>query len=114
MRQLVLIAAALAFAATPTDLNSHEPAPHATVDLIAEAPATTIKIPWFTIDGGGASLSGAMGFHLNGTSGQADSNHLSTAEISIQGGFWQQPPSPEIFSDGFESGTTESWSQSTP
>lgn len=45
-------------------------------------------LTWFTIDGGGATLSQGGSFSLNGTIGQADAGTLGGGSYTLVGGFW--------------------------
>ncbi|MDX2199572.1 MAG: hypothetical protein SF069_11450 [Phycisphaerae bacterium] len=51
-------------------------------------------VPWFTIDGGGGTSSGA-GFTVSGTIGQPDAGVLTGGGFTLSGGFW-----PGILPDG--------------
>ncbi len=56
----------------------------------APALAQPFEIDWYTIDGGGGTVSGG-GYTLSGTIGQPDAGTLSGGGFEIQGGFWAVP-----------------------
>ncbi len=68
-------------------------------------------ISWYSIDGGGTSASSGGVFQLNGTVGQPDAGVMIGGEFKLTGGFWAITKSGEVFEDGFESGSTSSWSE---
>jgi len=45
-------------------------------------------LSWWTVDGGGGSLSIEGGYSLSGTAGQPDAGLLAGSEYSLGGGFW--------------------------
>ena len=52
------------------------------------APAQSLGIDWFTIEGGGGSSSGG-GFAISGSTGQPDATGaLTGGNFSLTGGFW--------------------------
>jgi hypothetical protein len=53
------------------------------------AQAGQLELPWFTIDGGGATVSTGGRFVLSGTVGQPDAGALSGDVYSLKGGFWE-------------------------
>ncbi len=72
IRPKFVVAAALALGATP-------------------ALAQPFAIDWYTIDGGGGTVSGG-GFTLSGTIGQPDAGApLTGGNFTLQGGFWALP-----------------------
>ena len=76
--------------------------------------ATNFRIPWYSIDGGGGRMTGG-GFSLVNTFGQPDSDRASGGNFSLLGGFLSIEPESDdgldaIFRDGFEAGSTVSWS----
>jgi hypothetical protein len=48
-----------------------------------------LQVPWFTIDGGSATLSTGDRFALSGTMGEPDAGILSGDVFSLRGGFWE-------------------------
>ncbi|SRR5690606_10873288 len=58
----------------------------ALVDVPA-APAGTMSIPWWTVDGGGRTSRGGQ-FALSGTAGQPDAAVMSGGSYTLHGGFW--------------------------
>jgi hypothetical protein len=54
--------------------------------VILAAP-DSIDIFWWTVDGGGAELSGGS-YELQGTTGQADAGMVSNGRFSLNGGYW--------------------------
>lgn len=54
--------------------------------------ADLYEAPWFTIDCGGVTPSGASlgdGFALAGTIGQSDAGYMTGGSFEVIGGFWQ-------------------------
>ena len=51
------------------------------------AASGTYDLNWYTIDGGGGSISNGT-YTLDGTLGQADAAKLSSSTYSLVGGFW--------------------------
>jgi hypothetical protein len=45
-------------------------------------------LSWWTVDGGGATLSANSGYSLGGTAGQADAGALVGGDYTLVGGFW--------------------------
>ena len=56
------------------------------VGVILAAP-DSIDVFWWTVDGGGADLSGGS-YELRGTTGQADAGVLGNGRYSLNGGYW--------------------------
>jgi hypothetical protein len=58
--------------------------------LVAAAPHLPLayQLPWWTVDGGGASPTGGSGYSLSGTIGQPDAGTLTGGGYSLSGGFW--------------------------
>jgi hypothetical protein len=52
------------------------------------ASATTPRLQWWTVDGGGATFSTGGGYSLGGTAGQPDAGLLTGGEYRLGGGFW--------------------------
>jgi hypothetical protein len=72
-------------------------------------------IPWWSVDsGGGASTDGDFG--LTGTIGQPDTSSSAGGPFVVTAGLWGGPlvNGVVLFSDGFETGTTEAWSAVFP
>lgn len=51
------------------------------------------SIGWYTMDGGGATLSAGGGYTLGSTIGQADAGVVSGGGYTLHGGFWGSPDS---------------------
>lgn len=85
--------------------------------LAAPLPAQVLSVPWQTSDTGGGALAGGV-YGLDGTVGQPDAGVPPTGGIyQVAGGFWPGAAvlaSGLLFSDGFESGSTAAWSQTSP
>jgi hypothetical protein len=45
-------------------------------------------LPWWTVDGGGATFSTGGNYSLGGTIGQPDANMLTGGVYTLSGGFW--------------------------
>jgi hypothetical protein len=45
-------------------------------------------LSWWTVDGGGATLSSGGGYTLGGSIGQPDAGALSGGDYELQSGFW--------------------------
>jgi hypothetical protein len=56
-------------------------------------PQDSYELSWFTIDGGGATLSEGGPYSLGGSIGQADAGAMSGGAYSLSGGFWAGIPS---------------------
>ena len=50
---------------------------------------TGYDLSWWTVDGGGATLSTGEGYRLSGTAGQPDAGVLEGSGYSLLGGFWR-------------------------
>ncbi|HYF63152.1 MAG TPA: hypothetical protein VD886_10095 [Herpetosiphonaceae bacterium] len=59
----------------------------ALLGTLAAAPNGSLRIDWWSVDGGGGASSGGA-FSLSGTAGQADAGLLGGAGLSLHGGFW--------------------------
>jgi hypothetical protein len=46
-------------------------------------------LSWWTVDGGGATLSQEAGYLLSGTIGQPDGGELSSESYTLDGGVWR-------------------------
>lgn len=53
-------------------------------------------IDWYTIDGGGATLSTGGTFELGGTIGQPDAGQMTGGVYSLTGGFWAITAPPSV------------------
>jgi hypothetical protein len=60
----------------------------------ATSRAQEFQIDWFTIDGGGGSMSGGP-FAVTGTIGQSDAGFMAGGQFTVAGGFWSSPTAPE-------------------
>ena len=56
------------------------------VGVVLAAP-DSINVFWWTVDGGGAELSGGS-YKLHGTTGQADAGVSGNGRYSLNGGYW--------------------------
>ncbi len=54
---------------------------------ILAAPNAGYEITWYTVDGGGGTLSGGV-YTLNGTVGQPDAGTLIGGSYTLDGGYW--------------------------
>lgn len=50
---------------------------------------TGYDLSWWTVDGGGATLSAGEGYRLSGTAGQPDAGMLEGGGYTLGGGFWR-------------------------
>ena len=50
--------------------------------------ATDYDLSWWTVDGGGNTLSTGEGYSLGGTAGQPDAGVLTGDGYTLAGGFW--------------------------
>ena len=50
---------------------------------------TGYDLSWWTVDGGGATLSTGEGYRLSGTAGQPDAGLLEGGGYTLGGGFWR-------------------------
>jgi len=55
----------------------------------AQQPEQTYTLNWWTVDGGGATLSTGGGYSLGGTAGQPDAGVLDGGGYTLGGGFWK-------------------------
>lgn len=62
----------------------------------ALAQSDTYSLGWWTVDGGGATLSGGD-YVLNGTAGQPDAGTLTGGDYALSGGFWVHRAGYKIF-----------------
>ena len=46
------------------------------------------EVSWWTVDGGGQSVSGEGRYTLGGTAGQCDAGILEGGQYALVGGFW--------------------------
>lgn len=61
--------------------------------LLRQAVAQAYAVDWWTIDGGGAFLSGGGDFELGATIGQIDANsNLEGGDLRMSTGFWTRAP----------------------
>ena len=54
---------------------------------IPAAPSADYEITWYTIDGGGGTVSGGV-YTLDGTVGQPDAGTLIGSSYALAGGYW--------------------------
>lgn len=107
-----LLAALLApLANTSIAADERDAATDSTPGVLAPA----FDVPWHTADDGGGRTSGG-GFAAVVTIGQPEPpGKLIGGGFTLRGGFWPRlADSPTVFADGFESGTVNAWSSSTP
>lgn len=107
-----LLAALLAALASPAIAADDRDA------AMGSAPAVVtpaFEVPWHTVDDGGGRTSGG-GFAAVVTIGQPEPRgKLIGGGLTVRGGFWPRlADSPTLLADGFESGTVNAWSSSTP
>ena len=57
-------------------------------DTVASTEQAGYEISWYTVDGGGATLSTGGGYTLGGTAGQPDAGVLAGGGYVLAGGFW--------------------------
>lgn len=55
----------------------------------AQQPQQTYTLDWWTVDGGGGSVSTSGGYSLGGTAGQPDAGVLAGGGYTLGGGFWR-------------------------
>jgi hypothetical protein len=72
------------------------------VALLATPALAEIRIPWWTLDGGGGRSAGASGLMLEGTIGQPDAAAGAARRLVLVGGLWGGGPPDDLFRDGFE------------
>ncbi|MFC2046469.1 hypothetical protein ACFLTC_02995 [Chloroflexota bacterium] len=60
---------------------------------IALAATGELSIPWWSVDGGGATFSEGGDYRLGGSIGQPDAGVLSEGDYTLVGGFWASAPS---------------------
>jgi hypothetical protein len=51
-------------------------------------PSATYDLSWWTVDGGGNTLSTGGDYTLGGTTGQPDAGVLAGGDYTLAGGFW--------------------------
>ncbi len=67
--------------------------------VAAGAQAQTLEMSWFTIDGGGGSMTGGANLELAGTVGQTDAGPLTGGTFELSGGFWGLTESPTCWAN---------------
>ncbi len=113
-----LVAAASAAGSDPPEVET-QPA-----TLVSTAPADTTTtqttatrdpddLSWHSIDGGGGVSTGGS-LSLIGAIGQPESGRSENGAQALSGGLWASSQTSHLFSDGFESGDTLQWSNSSP
>ena len=120
-RLLLASSTALAFAAaTGTTTAAAATSPAAASSAVAiegakEHELAAFDVPWHTIDDGGERISGG-GFAAVVTIGQPEPPGKPIGGgFTLRGGYWPRlADPPTTFADGFESGTVDAWSSSTP
>ena len=55
-------------------------------------PQDSYELSWYSIDGGGATLSEGGSYSLGGSIGQADAGAMSGGTYVLNGGFWAGVP----------------------
>ena len=94
------------------------------VTLVSTAPTDTTTtqttatrdpddLSWHSIDGGGGVSTGGS-LSLIGAIGQPESGRSENGAQALSGGLWASSQTSHLFSDGFESGDTLQWSNSSP
>jgi hypothetical protein len=61
----------------------------AVVPLALAQTRVDYDLSWWTVDGGGATLSTGEGYRLSGTAGQSDAGVLQGVGHTLLGGFWR-------------------------
>jgi hypothetical protein len=56
--------------------------------IVLASGVQSYAISWWTIDGGGATVSTGGGYSLDGTVGQPDAGVLVSGSYTLAGGFW--------------------------
>lgn len=59
-----------------------------TAALIAAAASQAFDLSWWTVDGGGLTVSSGGDYTLGGTIGQPDAGHSTGGAYTLSGGFW--------------------------
>ncbi len=77
-RYLMLIVIVILAAATSSVWAQGQP---------PSGPQATYELTWYTIDGGGGTLSGGV-YTLDGSIGQPDAGTLSGGSYTLVGGYW--------------------------
>ncbi len=113
-----LVAAASAAGSGPPEVMAQP------VTMVSTAPADTAAtqstatrdpddLSWHSIDGGGAVSTGGS-LSLIGAIGQPESGLSEYGAQALAGGLWASSQTSHLFSDGFESGDTLLWNNSSP
>jgi|CXWL01.1.fsa_nt_gi hypothetical protein len=79
--------------------NSHLAAIIAAMAIVSIA-GEPLSIPWYTIDGGGATRSTGDDFVLSGTIGQPDAGVMEGGDFKLTGGFWFETPPGDCNANG--------------
>jgi hypothetical protein len=61
----------------------------AVVPLALAQTGSDYDLSWWTVDGGGATLSTGEGYRLSGSAGQPDAGVLEGGGCTLLGGFWR-------------------------
>jgi hypothetical protein len=70
-------------------------------------------LSWHSVDGGGG-ISSSGNLSLIGAIGQPESGLSAGGTQALAGGLWASTQTSHLFSDGFESGDTLQWNNSSP
>lgn len=54
--------------------------------------SASYQATWYTVDGGGSSVSVGASYVLGGTAGQPDAGTMSGGSYTLAGGFWYRVP----------------------
>ena len=60
----------------------------------AQSPQQTYEISWWTVDGGGVTLTTGDAYRLGGTVGQPDAGVMTGGDYSLGGGLWRGASRP--------------------
>jgi len=113
-----LVAAASAAGSDPPDVETQPVTVISTAQTDTAATQTTTTrdpddLSWHSIDGGGGVSAGGS-LSLIGAIGQPESGLSESGAQTLAGGLWASSQTSHLFSDGFESGDTLQWSNSSP
>ena len=105
---IVLFLALASFGMTADSENTTEPDPPASRKA---GESLDLEMSWWSVDGGGG-ISQHVESHLIGAIGQPEHGLSTSGSRTLEAGLWATAvgSSEVIFSDGFETGDTRSWS----
>ncbi len=83
-------------AIAPTLAQSHGGLDNAARPPAPEGVTATFDIPWWTVNGGGASGNAGGAYTLSGTAGQPDAGPRQSGGVyALTGGFWHSRPATQ-------------------